>query len=117
MSYTIDGKIHKVFPTQQITEKFRKREFVLLKEYGDRDQYITFQAIQDGCEKLDGFNIGELVNVSFRLGGREYTKNGETKYFNSIESIYVKSVEEEAESATPVGGGFGSKDEDLSLPF
>lgn len=92
----IKAKIEKIFPTQQIKDTFRKREFVV--EYADNPQYpemIKFECIQDKCDLLDSFKVGQEVNVSFNLKGRKWTdpKNGEDKYFNSLQAWRITGAE------------------------
>jgi len=81
------GKIHAVFDAQQITERFRKREFVLEMADNPRyPQYVQFQLTGDRCEQLDRFNVGDEVQVEFSLRGREWTSpKGEIRYFNSLD--------------------------------
>ena len=87
MGMETTGRIHKLFDAQQVTERFRKREFVL--ELGDNPrypQYVLFQLTGDRCEQLDGFEVGEQVRVEFSLRGREWkSPRGEIKYFNSLD--------------------------------
>jgi len=87
MGLEITGKIHTVFEAKQITERFRKREFVL--EMGDNPnypQYVLFQLTGDRCEALDGFEKGDDVQVEFSLRGREWTSpQNEIRYFNSLD--------------------------------
>ena len=87
MGMETTGRIHALFDTQQVTERFRKREFVV--ELGDNPrypQYVLFQLTGDRCENLDGFEVGEEVKVEFSLRGREWqSPRGETKYFNSLD--------------------------------
>ena len=52
--------------TVQVSERFRKREFVL--EYADNPEYpeyIKFELAQDRCELLDSFQPGQKVRVDF----------------------------------------------------
>lgn len=67
---------------------FQKREFVV--EYAENPQYpefIKFELIQDKCEQLDGFNIGQELNIAFNLKGRKWTNpKGEVVYFNSLQA-------------------------------
>ncbi len=81
------GRIHAVFDTQQVTERFRKREFVV--ELADNPRYpqlVLFQLTGDRCEKLDGFGVGDEVEVEFSLRGREWkSPKGEIRYFNSLD--------------------------------
>ena len=54
--------------TVQVSERFRKREFVL--EYADNPEYpeyIKFELAQDRCELLDSFQPGQKVRVDLDL--------------------------------------------------
>jgi len=87
MGLEATGKIYAVFEAKQITERFRKREFVV--EMGDNPnypQYVLFQLTGDRCEALDGFEKGDEVRVDFSLRGREWTSpQNEIRYFNSLD--------------------------------
>ena len=87
MGIETNGRIHAVFEAQQVTERFRKREFVI--ELADNPRYpqlVLFQLTGDRCEQLDGFQVGDEVRVEFSLRGREWqSPRGETKYFNSLD--------------------------------
>ena len=84
----ITGKILEISPTVNITETFRKREFVI--EYAENSQYpelIKFEAIQDKCDLLDNYSVGADLAVDFNLKGRKWTNpQGEVKYFNSLQA-------------------------------
>jgi len=101
----IKAKIEKIFPTQQISGTFRKREFVV--EYADNPQYpeaIKFECIQDKCDQLDQFAEGQQVTVSFNLKGRKWTDpKGEVKYFNSLQAWRI--TPESQQQSTPSSGG------------
>lgn len=85
MAFDVVGRLHEIYAEQQITEKFRKREFVLEIQDGLYQQYIKFQMTQDRCAALDNFSKGEEVKVSFNLTGRAGTsKSGETVYFTNL---------------------------------
>jgi hypothetical protein len=102
---TIQGKIHELFETQQVTDRFRKREFVV--EFADNPmypQYILFQLVQDKCDLINAFNKGDMINVDFNLRGRSWTSpQGEVKYFNSLEAWRLNPVQVSAPADT--GGG------------
>jgi hypothetical protein len=87
MNMQIQGKIHATFDAAQVTERFRKREFVLEVEGDSRyPQYVLFQLTGDRCGALDDFQAGHEVAVEFSLRGREWTSpKGEVRYFNSLE--------------------------------
>jgi hypothetical protein len=117
----IQGRVHACFPAEQVTERFRKREFVLVLEEGSRyPQYVKFQLTGDRCEALDDFAAGDEVGVEFSLRGREWTSpKGEVRYFTSLE---VWSIERAGEPASPAAGG-GLEDDpplpsdDDNIPF
>lgn len=87
MGMEATGRIHALFDTQQVTERFRKREFVVeLSDNPRYPQYVLFQLTGDRCENLDGFSVGDEVQVEFSLRGREWTSpQGQVKYFNSLD--------------------------------
>ena len=63
---------------------FRKREVVITTEE-QYPQHLLIEFVQDRCELLDSFNVGEKVTISINLRGREWQNpEGEVKYFNSI---------------------------------
>ena len=84
----IQGKLLEISDTVQIKETFRKRDFVV--EYADNPQYpeyVKFECIQDKCDMLDNYSVGQDVTVSFNLKGRKWVDpQGETKYFNSLQA-------------------------------
>ena len=58
--------------TVQVSEKFKKREFVI--EFADNPKYpqtIQFQLVQDSCPILDQFNLDDKIRVEFDLRGRK----------------------------------------------
>ena len=94
MGMETTGRIHAVFEAQQITERFRKREFVV--ELADNPRYpqlVLFQLTGDRCEGLDGYEVGDEVKVEFSLRGREWkSPKGEMKYFNSLDVWTIERV-------------------------
>lgn len=85
---TIEGRIIEIFDTQDVTNSFRKREFVV--EYAENPQYpefIKFELIQANCDQLNDFKVDDMVNISFNLKGRKWTDpQGVVKYFNSLQA-------------------------------
>jgi hypothetical protein len=101
----IEGKLHAKAEAQQISDSFKKRDFVV--EYVDNPlypQYITFQIVQDRVSLIDSFAVGDKIEVTFNLRGREWTNpQGEKKYFNTLEAWRVQKVESGA--SVPANGG------------
>ncbi len=109
----IQGKIHATFEAAQITERFRKREFVLELEAASRyPQYVMFQLTGNRCDALDGFEAGQEVAVEFSLRGREWTSpKGEVRFFNSLEVWSIDRVGEGeggSDGATSTGAASGA---------
>jgi hypothetical protein len=85
MSYTAQGRIHEIYEEQQVSEKFRKREFILEVADGAYTQFLKFQLSQDKCSLLDTYSKGDNVSVDFNLTGRLYTgKDGKENCFTSL---------------------------------
>ena len=85
MSYEITGFLHHAEPTKQLSEKFKKREFVLEVQDGNYTQFPKMQLIQKNCELLDNVNIKDEITVSFNVQGKPYTnKENVTLYFTNL---------------------------------
>jgi len=83
--FQIKGRIHKIFEINQITEKFRKRPFVLEVQSNGYTEYIQFDLLQGHCHLIDQFNEGDEVVVFFHIKGRKWeSPTGETRYFNTL---------------------------------
>ena len=80
---------------------FKKRELVVTTQE-QYPQNILVEFIQDRCEILDSFNVGEFVKIDINLRGREWVnKDGETKYFNSIQGWRIEKTQNQIESNLP----------------
>jgi hypothetical protein len=80
----LTGTLKEIRETQQITDKFQKREFVVVtnEQY---PQFISLELQGDKCDIIDSYGIGEEVVCDLNLRGREWVNpQGETKYFNTI---------------------------------
>jgi translation initiation factor IF-3 len=101
----IEGKLHAKFDQQQVSESFKKRDFVV--EYVDNPlypQYVSFQLTQDRVGLIDNIAVGEKIEVTFNLRGREWTSpQGEKKYFNTLEAWRLQKVESNA--SVPANSG------------
>lgn len=87
MGLEVSGKLHEIYETKQITERFRKREFVVETTDNPKyPQFVMFQLTGDRCDAIDEFRVGDEVNIDFSLRGREWkSPQGEIKYFNSLD--------------------------------
>ena len=117
MSFEISGRIIEIHPTQQVTDKFKKREFILeVKDTGNNGfefiEYIKFQAVQDKCSLLDGLNVNDQVKVSFNLRGRKWEKDGQTSYFTNLDAWKIEN--EQSTSNNP--NSPGTQEQHMDLP-
>jgi hypothetical protein len=77
----------------QVSDKFKKREFVLTTEASSQyPQHVQFQLVQDRCSLINDFNVGEELKVSFNLRGREWAKDSEVRYFNTLDAWRIERV-------------------------
>lgn len=116
----ITGTLKAKGKTEQVSEKFRKRDFVITDNSSQYPQHITFQLTQDKCDLLDKAQVGDEMKVYFNLRGREWvSKEGEVKHFNTLEAWKIeltkwnRPVERED---IPDNADFGSREEE-GLPF
>jgi single-stranded DNA-binding protein len=92
----VTGKIKVINAEQQVSASFKKRELVVATEE-QYPQFISINFVQDKCDILNNFNVGEPVKVSINLRGREWVNpQGETKYFNDIQGWKVERMASEA---------------------
>ena len=92
--FKLKGKIKLINETQVISNSFSKRDFVITTEHDTYPQDIIFQGVQDKCTILDSYKIGENVEVSFNLKGREWTSpKGEVKYFNTLDCWRIEKAQ------------------------
>ena len=83
----ITGTLKVKSEAQQVSEKFKKRDFVITDNSSQYPQHISFQLTQDKCNLIDQYAFGAEVKVHFNLRGREWTSpQGEIKYFNTLEA-------------------------------
>jgi hypothetical protein len=121
--FSINGKLIVKNDTEQIKDTFKKREFVISDEGSQYPQEIIFQLIQDKCDLLDPFNIGDEIKVNFNLRGRrwENPKTGETRFFNSLDAWRLEKVAQEQVNhdlpPLPSSAPIESFDDADDLPF
>ena len=103
---------------------FRKRELVLTTEE-QYPQHILIEFIQNNCELLDNYSIGQTVRIGINIRGREWESPDQgIKYFNSIQGWRIESLDDQvmysAPEDLPIENDNPPKDDDLTeddLPF
>jgi len=100
------GKLHLIFDTKQVSERFTKREFVVELTDSKYPQMVLFQLTGDRCSQLDSLQVGDEVRVEFSLRGREWkSPSGEVKYFNSLDVWQIEAANGRARQDNRGGGG------------
>lgn len=137
----IKGRIHKIGNVEVIKtasgSEFKKRELVLDASRFDPltgekmfDNFPSFEFVQDKVSLLDELKPLQIVTVSFDLQGREYTKDGQTKYITTVRGykIEARPVAQQAEAQVqapqpapqPQGytqQGYAQQPQNNGLPF
>ena len=125
MAFELTGKLIEKFDTQEISEKFKKREFVI--EFQDNpnlsfSESIKFQLTQDRCNLMDSYQVGQDLKVSFNLRGRKWEKDGKVSYFTNLEAWRIEAASQApAQGGQPLpdagAQGFDPNDSSSDLPF
>ena len=105
MSFELAGKLIEKFDIQEISDTFRKREFIVEKtenqggmEFTDQ---IKFQLTQDRCSIIDNINIQDEIRVNFNIRGRRWVKDGNVSYFTNLEAWRIEKIAESPEEPPP----------------
>lgn len=99
----VQGKIKMIDETKTYGNNgFRKREVVVTTEE-QYPQHILVEFVQDKCDLLNNFSVGQPVKIGVNLRGREWVNpQGETKYFNSIQGWRIENLAAQAPGNAPV---------------
>ena len=88
-------KIEVISEPQVISEKFKKHEFVVIYDENPQyPQFVKFELVNKSVGKIDGFRPGAVVAVLFDIKGKKWEKDGQTKYFTSLQAWKVSEVGE-----------------------
>lgn len=93
-SYQITGRLIDKGYTQQISDKFKKREFVIdATEVINGNTYSNFikaQLVNTKCDLIENFQLGALITVSFNVKGNKYEKDGKTNYITNLDAWRIE---------------------------
>jgi len=107
MTFEITGKLIEKYDTKKVSDKFKKREFVLEKKAEasglDFSDYIKFQLTQDRCDLIDPYNIHDIIKVYFNIRGNKWEKDGNISYFTNLDVWKIEAAGTENED-TPMPG-------------
>lgn len=96
MNLEVTGKLIEKYDTNIVSDKFRKREFVLeLSEEINGNIYTSYakmQLVQNKCDIIDRFNVGENLKVNFNIRGTRYEKEGKVSYFSNLDAWRIENA-------------------------
>jgi len=109
----LNGKIKAINEVQNIRTSFKKREIVITTDE-NYPQHILIEFAQDKCDLLNGYKVGDSVDISINIRGREWINPlGEVKYFNSIQGWRIQK----SNAASSEVAQQETKEEGNGLPF
>ena len=98
MAFEITGKVIEIYPTVQVSDKFRKREFVIeKKETGGTAvfvDYLKFQLVQDKCDLINESFLQEEIKIWFNLKGNKWERDGKINYFTNLDAWKIEKFSE-----------------------
>lgn len=103
MAFQISGIIQHIGNTESIPYQdkvFKKRELVLDCSYRnqftgqiERANYPKFEFTGNHVDDLNGFNMGDIVKVSFSLNGSRSEKDGQVRYFTNVQGYKIEKYQ------------------------
>ncbi len=114
MNLEVTGKLIEKYDTNVVSDKFRKREFVLeLSEEINGNIYTSYakmQLVQNKCDIIDRFNIGEQLKVNFNIRGTRYEKEGKVSYFSNLDAWRIENAAQQQQQGNgtqqPANNGY-----------
>ncbi len=96
MAFEISGKVIDISPVNQVSDKFKKREFVIeKKETGGAAvfiDYIKFQLVQDKCDLINESFLNEEIKIWFNLKGNKWERDGKVNYFTNLDAWKIEKI-------------------------
>ena len=103
MAFQISGIIQHIGNTESIPYQdkvFKKRELVLDCSYRNQftgqieiANYPKFEFTGNHVDDLNGFNMGDIVTVSFSLNGSRSEKDGQVRYFTNVQGYKIEKYQ------------------------
>jgi len=97
MSFEIVGKLVEKYNVIQVSDRFKKREFVIESKESnngmDFKDFIKFQLTQDKCNLIDSVQPNDEIKVSFNIRGNKWEKEGKVNYFTNLDAWRVEKTQ------------------------
>lgn len=105
MNYELSGKVIEIFPENQVSDRFRKREFVVEKSEQNGanafTDYVKFQLTQDRTSLINPIKIGDDVKVFFNIRGNRWNSKGTVNYFTNLDAWKIELLSGSREDVPP----------------
>ena len=118
----VTGKIKVLNNTMQFgSNGFKKREVIITTEE-QYPQHLLIEFVQDKCDLLNNFAVGQEVKININLRGREWINpEGVAKYFNSFQGWKIENLNNSGSTSNsipdPIDTNFLDEDDETDLPF
>jgi len=95
--FQIVGVVEKKFPIKEVSNTFRKQEFLLVIEDFDykgdpNEEFVKFQCVQNMVTRLAEISEGNKVVVEYKLTGRKW-ENTEKKTIMYFTNLDVSTID------------------------
>ena len=111
----VKGVVHLIEETKTYGQRgFRKRLVVLEQDNGRFQNFIPVEFLQDACDQVDGLNVGDEVEITYRLNGRKWQRDAssEVKFFLSCEATNYRVLS--GDGAQTADAAVGDPNDDLN---
>lgn len=106
MAFEITGKVIDILPVVNVSDRFRKREFVIEKKESGGGivfvDYIKFQLVQEKCDIIDNSFLNEEVKVYFNIKGNRWEKDGKVSYFTNLDAWKIEKISGRINEPEPI---------------
>lgn len=105
MSFELSGKIIEIYNLVEVSDRFKKQEFVIEKSENsgtfEFTDYIKFQLTQERTGQISGFKKGDDVKVFFNVRGNKWEKEGKLNYFTNLDAWKIERASTSGNEAPP----------------
>ncbi|OFY63390.1 MAG: hypothetical protein A2V64_09840 [Bacteroidetes bacterium RBG_13_43_22] len=96
MAFETTGRIIDISAVNQVSDKFRKREFVIEKKEAGGSavfvDFIKFQLTQEKCDLINESFLNEDVKIWFNLRGNKWERDGKINYFTNLDVWKIEKL-------------------------
>ena len=89
----IVGQIAQIGKVEEFGENGFKKQEIIVKTVEERPNFYVVEFTQKNIEKFEGFKLGDNVNATCNLNGREYTSKEDVySVFMSLNCWKIESI-------------------------